>query len=90
MARTDIRIGRDGIHSLAYGLDNLPFPGYFLVIYKADPNQEDDCILLDMDTRPHMASQRVNRHSIVAELKKYPEVPTRDIELIACDLPVGN
>jgi hypothetical protein len=72
-----------------YGLDHLPFPGFFLTVYgQPDSNTGEDVILESYDTRPNMTFAppgQCNRHTIVARLKELKADP-RHIEAIASDL----
>lgn len=81
------------VRMLAYGLDHLPEPGYFLSAF-GDPTEDgEDNLLWDMDTRAHMSlsgSAPVHRLAIAKRMNEFIEVSKADVEAVRMDEPVGE
>ena len=75
-------IVNDNDHEVAYGLDRVPYPGYYVQVFDGEDN-----VLVNLDTRSAMTGEHASKND-VAEAMREHGAPDQDVQRVLADLPI--
>jgi len=77
-------------YQIAYGLDPVPYPGYFFQVFKLlFEDERSDGFVVDLDVRAHMSETLSTRTEIMLAMKRWG-APKQHVDEIFAAIKTGR